>query len=142
MLRTLLQIFFFSVFTATTAYSQGWEGDLDENGQLHGHAMKFNSNGLPVEEADFRHGVLHGEYIKSDDRMDGIVVSATYRDGLLHGSYISHFEDKIEQKETEGEYDNGNKVGEWRHFYRSGRRHLVINYVNGTLHGPYPTFPR
>ena len=112
-------------------------GKLEEigsfkEGKQDGPWIWYYDNGKKQIEENFFKGVANGLY-KEYDTEGNLIVSGTYFDGLKAGKWMEEIGDMRE----EGEYRNGQKVGEWVSFYDNGKMAFKGSYNAGYPEGQH-----
>jgi len=61
-------------------------------------------------------------------------IESSYVDGNRDGKRVEYYPNG--KKRSEGFYDLGRKVGEWKYYHDNGQLEEVVTYVEGEIHGP------
>ncbi len=117
------------------------------NGKKNGIQLTFNELGDTTAIINFKDDVMHGEYkrffngnvtmykkgfLKSKAKrrykgyVSGLDEIGTYNNGKKHGKFVTGLTNK--EYHTEGFYDNGVMVGEWKYFNANGKVVLHEKY--------------
>lgn len=103
-----------------------------EQGKQQGLWVWFYDNGRKQIEENYFKGVENGSY-KEYDTDGKVIVTGTYFDGLKAGKWMEEIGDMHE----EGEYRNGQKVGEWVSFFDNGKMAFKGNFNAGYPDGQH-----
>nr|HAD53484.1 hypothetical protein [Algoriphagus sp.] len=114
-----------------------------ENDQREGVWISFFPNGKKMLEAEYKNGVLFGPAEVYDN--DGFLKrKLIFQDSLLVGKYVEYYgstgqPDFVDPKAifTEGQYEKGQKSGQWIYYYPSSEVLRREFYKNGVLDGPF-----
>ncbi len=105
-----------------------------QTGQLEGKFLGYNSEGILVEEAQYRNDQLHGPRMLFDEN-GVLIIEEIYRQGELHGVYTARFPDGSVR--YTGTYTHNAMEGSWTYFYPSGQVKEVVQFVNSETKGPF-----
>ena len=99
-----------------------------KDGKLHGTWTWYYPSGKIQKQEDFFEDVPEGDYVEYDE--EGIcIVKGSYFDGMKTGKWKEQSGDEF----FEGEYRNGQQVGEWVSYYSNGKMAF-----KGSFKGGYP----
>lgn len=99
-----------------------------------GPYAKFTREGIKLEEATYKNGMLHGFRILFSEKGDTQVIEH-YRRGLFEGEYKSFYDNG--QLEMQGRYENNTMTGKWKRFYDSGEPMEIVAFENNEENGPF-----
>ena len=100
------------------------------DGLEHGLWKYWYQDGEMMEKSNYYRGKLHGEVIRFHE--NGVKSHHGYFEMNQPDSLLEAWYDNENKKES-GYFESGEKVGEWKYFYRDGDAKLVENHVGDTL---------
>jgi len=102
-------------------------------GEKNGNWKYYNSDGVLLRDENYNNGKFDGEvmYYLSGPRQNTYIYH--YKNGILHGLYQQiSLQGLVEE---EGEYENGEKTGEWKTVGPLGKK--IQHFKAGKLHGSF-----
>lgn len=98
----------------------------------------YNSGGIAFKIANYKNGVLTGDYKMFYEDGKTLKEKAFYEDGKIEGLYEEFFANgKIKSR---GYFQNDVKVGEWNEFYPNGKVQRRMFFIDGDINGTAENF--
>jgi antitoxin component YwqK of YwqJK toxin-antitoxin module len=110
-----------------------WQGNCNENGQLHGRWQQFYRNGIPFVEGWFKNGVKDSVWrIYFNDK--SVNEEVIWKNGKKTGTYIRYSSPGMVNEK--GAFENDLKTGRWTTWQFNGIQ-AEGNYLNGKKNGKW-----
>lgn len=106
-------------------------------GQREGFYRMTNAQGILIEEAEYKHDVLHGRR-KLYDEQGKLIREETHENGLYHGPMRSFYPDG--KVDAEGEYIANEMTGTWLRYYPSGQLMESVTFKGNLENGPFTEY--
>ncbi|MEL7020855.1 MAG: toxin-antitoxin system YwqK family antitoxin [Bacteroidota bacterium] len=100
-----------------------------------GNYVKYNSQGIPIEESNYVNDTLSGRRKLYRDNGQLHIVEHYDEKGQFSGVYQAYYENGV--LELEGNYVDGAMTGTWVRYYQNEQKMETVSFKDNAENGPF-----